>query len=850
METEKPASLPAVSPQESPIHDQGRWQVRAWPIGTKLVALTVPLIILTTLVAAYTVSQRDSSRVQEKLAQRARSLHTQIMADRGYYAKVIVPRLIELGGTIGVDYQKVHGRFPLPATFVREVSEITAAHKNGYQANLISPWAINKEKGLKDAFQREAFAYLTGHPTGEFVRTDTVEGRAVMRVLMADFASAQSCVNCHNAHAQSPRHDFKLNDLMGGLEIVIPMDQYVKDSRTDLLATLGGGLVLCLVLLGIVALGTNRVITKPLAALAKRMRGVAGSDLDLAGQPLEASTGDETAYLTETFERMHAVIQTQQRRLHDAKDVAEAANRAKSEFLANMSHELRTPMNAIIGFSEILADQTFGELNAKQAKYVNNILTSGRHLLQLINDILDLSKVEAGRMELQCSSFDVGQALRDVITIVKQLAGKKSVALQTEVEPNLPLITADPAKFKQILYNLLSNAIKFTPPEGSVTVKALAAADQQVLGPALRLTVTDTGIGLKKEDQERIFGAFEQADSSYARQQQGTGLGLALTRQLVELHGGRIWVESQGEGRGSTFIVVLPMGAAKPAEAPLPLQADSATAESGQQAAGLSSVLRQGAQGDRSKPLILIVEDNRQASELLSHYLTEAGYDVVHAFDGEQAVQMAKERRPAAITLDVMLPKKDGFHVLAEIKSTPETQQIPVVIVSITEDRQVGLTLGAADYLTKPVDPERLIRALQQAMAAGGAGTKTVLVVDDDQQTRDLLTQVLESRHYRVLVAAGGRQGIEMALAQHPDVIILDLMMPEVSGFDVVQTVRARPETKDIPIVVFTSKDLTAEERLQLSRGVQAILSKEGKEGLLQALTLLGIGTSKGAGSR
>jgi signal transduction histidine kinase len=544
------------------------WRVGNWRIGTKLVALTVPLILLTTLVAAYFVHREDEAQLREKLTQRARSLHTQIMADRGYYARVIIPRLVELGGTVGADYARVHGRFPLPATFVREVSELTAARKDGYVANLISPWAINKEKGLRDSFQREAFAYLMEHPTSSFVRTDRVEGRAVMRVLMADPASAQSCVDCHNAHPRSPKHDFKLNDLMGGLEIIMPMDQYVKEMEADLLATLGGGLLLCLVLLGIVALGTNRVVTRPLSDLAERMRRIADSEPGVSERPLEAPAGDETAYLRDTFERMHGVIQTQQQHLHGAKEAAESANRAKSEFLANMSHELRTPMNAIIGFSEILADQTFGGLNAKQAKYVNNILTSGRHLLQLINDILDLSKVEAGRMELQWSSLDVGQAIGDVITIVKQLAGKKGVALQTRVEPDLTPLTADPAKFKQILYNLLSNAIKFTPPEGSVTVKADEGTDRQIAGPVLRLTVTDTGIGLKKEDQARIFGAFEQVDSSYARQQQGTGLGLALTRQLVELHGGRIWAESGGEGQGSTFTVLLPVNTATSAETP------------------------------------------------------------------------------------------------------------------------------------------------------------------------------------------------------------------------------------------------------------------------------------------
>jgi signal transduction histidine kinase len=536
---------------------------RTWPVGTKLIALTVPLILAATLLAAYAVHQRDAANLSAKLTQRARSLHTQIMADRGYYAKVIVPRVIELGGTIGVDYPRVHGRFPLPATFVREVSELTAQAHDGYSASLISPWAINKDKGLTDRFQQDGFAYLLAHPAEQFVRTDTAQGRAVMRVLMADVASAQSCVDCHNAHAQSPKRDFKLNDVMGGLEIVIPMEKYLGESRTDMLATLTGGVLLSLVVCGIVGLGANRVVTRPLARLAARMgetgeksrKGEKGGEANAPPAPI----GDEAAYLTETFERMQALIAAQQAGLLSAKDAAEAANRTKSEFLAGMSHELRTPLNAIIGFSELLADRTFGDLNAKQAKYVDNILTSGRHLLQLINDILDLSKVEAGRMELQVDRFEVAQAVQDVVTIVKTLAGKKGVALAIEVAGALPPISADQAKVKQVLYNLLSNAIKFTPAKGQVTVTAHAGTDEQVPGRVLRLAVRDTGIGLKPQDRERIFGAFEQVDSSYARQQQGTGLGLALCRQLVALHGGRIWAESEGEGRGSTFTVVLPL---------------------------------------------------------------------------------------------------------------------------------------------------------------------------------------------------------------------------------------------------------------------------------------------------
>ncbi len=316
---------------------------RSWRVGTKLIVLTVPLIAAISLLAAIAEHQRNTVQLREKLASRAKSLHTQIMADRGYYAKVIVPRLSKLGGTIGADYAKVHGRFPLPATFVREVSDITAAHKNGYQANLISPWAINKDKGLKDQFQRDAFDYLVTNPTGQFVRTDTVEGRAVMRVLMADLASAQSCVDCHNAHAQSPKHDFKLNDLMGGLEIVMPMDQYLAESRRELAMTVGGATIMCLLVLVIVAVGTRKTVTTPLASLEQKMDsfvdGTANPSRD-AGSPGRAGTlsgGDEVMHLTAAFERMKSVIKTQQNELREA-------NQFLEQRVAERTEELRVTM--------------------------------------------------------------------------------------------------------------------------------------------------------------------------------------------------------------------------------------------------------------------------------------------------------------------------------------------------------------------------------------------------------------------------------------------------------------------------------------------------------------------------
>ena len=469
-----------------------------------------------------------------------------------------------------------------------------------------------------------------------------------------------------------------------------------------------------------------------------------------------------------------------------------------------MSHELRTPLNAVIGFSEILRDEILGGINDEQRELVLDIHTSGNHLLAMINDILDLSKIEAGKMDLQLEQFSVQEAVTEVNTIVNALANRKQIQLTLELDQDV-LIEADKIKFKQILYNLLSNAIKFTDEGGNVTTKF------EVSGSALLGSVTDTGVGISPQDRAKLFQPFTQLDASSTRAHSGTGLGLALTNRLIQLHGGKIRVDSEID-EGSTFSFTFPLHQHEQnVETTTPDASNSeTTAASG---------------GDRT---ILVAEDNEQAAQLLGIYLTEAGYQVEYAADGEEAIAKAAQIQPFAITLDILLPKKDGWQVLREMKTKPNLQSIPVIIVSVTEERQLAFGLGAVDHLVKPIDKEALLASLQSLKLPSRDGSPRILVVDDDPQTVRLLSTVLTNAGYEVLKVYGGSEAIETTISQSPDLIILDMMMPQVDGFQVVRHLTGDPRTCDIPIIICTALDLTDEDRDRLNGQIQSVIQKTG----------------------
>jgi signal transduction histidine kinase/CheY-like chemotaxis protein len=481
----------------------------------------------------------------------------------------------------------------------------------------------------------------------------------------------------------------------------------------------------------------------------------------------------------------------------------EVASRHKSEFLASMSHELRTPLNAIIGFSEVLLERMFGDLNERQDDYLRDILSSGKHLLELLNEILDLSKIEAGQMVLNRSEFDVRESLDYCLSMVRERALKQRIVVGLTVDPDVGLLDADRLRFRQVVLNLLSNAVKFTPEGGRVDVRA-SVRDQDLV-----VLVADTGVGVPAEDHERIFDSFQQG-TRQPGQAEGTGLGLTLSKRILELHGGRIWVESEA-GKGSTFGFALPARSEEPALPPVPR-------------AGLDSAVTAQLASD-SGPTVVVVEDDRRSFDLLRVYLEAAGARVVRARDGREGLDTVRRLSPAGVVLDILLPGIDGWDVLAQLKADPATAAIPVVVVSMVDERGRGFALGAAEYLVKPVGKEQLLAALYRA-AALPEQKHTVVAIDDDPLAIELVKASLEPEGWTVLGAATGEQGLALIREQQPSAVLLDLLMPGMDGFEVVEALRADPETKSVPVVILTSKSMTQQDKERLQGRITYVARK------------------------
>ena len=477
-----------------------------------------------------------------------------------------------------------------------------------------------------------------------------------------------------------------------------------------------------------------------------------------------------------------------------ARDSAEEANRAKSQFIANMSHELRTPLSAVIGYSEMLEEEVEDAGQTHLLGDIGKIKGSARHLLSLINDVLDLSKIEANRMTVYAETFDAAALAHDVAATVSALMRQKNNELVMDVAPDLGEMRSDQTKLRQCLFNLLSNAAKFTE-NGTITLSARRDGDNLVF------RVADSGIGMTGEQLAKLFQRFTQADASTTRKFGGTGLGLAITRALCRLLGGDVAVESEA-GRGSTFTITIPARLA-----------DQALVNAAAEHPVVSSH-----DGDGS---VLIIDDDPAQRDLMSRFLKREGFEAVSAADGQSGLQMARAVRPRAIMLDVMMPGMDGWAVLSQLKADPELAATPVVMVSFVNEQALGMSLGAADWVPKPIEWDELRRVMDRFREEGGEA----LIVDDDPGLRERLRSTLERNGWTVAEADNGRAALDIVAHRPPRVILLDLMMPVMDGFSFLKALRERPGCENIPVVVLTARDLSAEDRLRLG-GADRVFSK------------------------
>jgi signal transduction histidine kinase/DNA-binding response OmpR family regulator len=652
-------------------------------------------------------------------------------------------------------------------------------------------YAVASDQRLRTLHEANAVMQVATERYLHFVDIELANRELRIRVDALDYAVVSMSATNYSTTANTSLDAVSnlYNEIATSLDTLLAerIDALVRQ-RTNVLIVSLAALTIAVYLF----VGFYRSVQQAIAMLDRASKRMVSGQMD--GE-LVLENRDELSKVAVAFNNVAKELVT-------ARDQALDANKAKSTFLANMSHELRTPLNAIIGYSELIEEECEETGQDDFVPDLKKIQSAANHLLSLINDILDLSKIEAGKMDLYLEMIEIPRMVNDVVTTITPMIEKNSNTLRVDCPPQIGAINADLTKLRQVMFNLLSNASKFTK-EGEIRLECERKTRPD--GDWVVFRVSDTGIGMNDEQLGRLFQDFTQADSSTTRKYGGTGLGLAISRRFCQMMGGDITVTSEVE-KGSTFTVTLPANAPAPEmEVYLPSLAK------------LTSI-------PEGATTVLVIDDDAVVREVVSRFLNKEGFRVEAAASGEAGLRMARELMPDIITLDVMMPGMDGWSVLSTLKADPELSTIPVIMMSIVSDKNLGFALGASDYLTKPIDRDRLVGVLRK-FECEAKGCK-VLVVEDDPAAREVLSRAVQREGWEVCEAENGRIALELLANETPDIILLDLMMPEMDGFEFLTELRKEPTFAEIPVVVITAMSLTNDDREKLNQQVQRIIQK------------------------